>query len=87
MAQRTQAVKIAQARTLNQDPRKLRRRRVARGLSVSALSRRADVSMGTISNLERGTQSGQPRILAKLADALGCEVTDLLPDEPKGSAA
>lgn len=68
-------------RPLNQDPAKVRRRRVAAGLSLTALSERMGRSVGHLSEIEGGTRSASPELLAELAAALGREITDLMPDE------
>lgn len=69
-------------RELTQDPRRLRRRRIAAGLTIRELAVRAQVATGSISALENGDQSARVTMLAALASALGCEITDLMPDEP-----
>jgi transcriptional regulator with XRE-family HTH domain len=66
---------------VNQDPAKLKRRRIAAVLSVTELAALAGVSKGHLSELERRTRSASPAVLSRLAVALGCEITDLLPDE------
>ena len=68
-------------RELTQDPRKLRRRRIAAGLTIRQLSQKAQVGIGSISDLEHGKQSARPGMLAALAKALGCEISDLMTDE------
>lgn len=87
MAHRTTAVKRDEARELAQDPSRLRWRRRAAGLSVNELARQARLSSGTVSALENGRASAEPATLTKLAATLGCAITDLMPDEPNGSAA
>ena len=87
MAQPMQTVKRGKRRELSQDPRKLRRRRIAAGLTGRALRDLSGVSTGTISMLESGFQSASPTTLGKLAAALGCEIADLMPDAPSRSAA
>lgn len=74
-------------RTLTQDPRKLRRRRFAAGLTIHQLARKAGVGAGSISDLENAKQSARVTMLAALARALECEITDLMADEPNGNAA
>lgn len=87
MTQGTQAVKQDERRHLAQDPARLRWRRRAAGLSMGDLAKKSSLAKGTISNLERGTYSAEPATLAKLAAALGCQITDIMPDEPNSGAA
>jgi transcriptional regulator with XRE-family HTH domain len=68
-------------RPLNQDPNRLRRRRVATRLSMTELADRAGCSLSYLSQLEKGQYSASPEVLGSLADALGCEITDLMPAE------
>lgn len=73
-------------RKLNQDPRRLRRRRVAARLSVTSLASKAGCSVAYLWQLENGDYSASPDMLGRLADALDCDITDLMPPEP-GAAA
>jgi transcriptional regulator with XRE-family HTH domain len=76
------AVKRAEGdKELAHDPRRLRRRRRLAGLTVRELAAKAQVSVGSISMLENGKQSAGVKMLADLANALGCEIADLMPDE------
>lgn len=79
--------KTRQGRELNQDPVRLRRRRVAAGLSQVELADATECSFSYISQLENGKYSASATILARLAKALGCEITDLMPREPNEVAA
>jgi transcriptional regulator with XRE-family HTH domain len=84
VGQRVQSVKKPQGdRELTQDPQRLRRRRILAGLTVRQLSQKAGVATGSISELENGGKSARPPMLAKLAHALGCEIADLVPPEPR----
>lgn len=74
-------------RPLNQDPVRLRRRRVAKRLSITELARIAGCSVPYLSQLERGLYSASPAVLGALADALGCEIADLMPPEKKDKVA
>jgi transcriptional regulator with XRE-family HTH domain len=71
----------------SQDCRKLRRRRIAAGLTVREAAARAGCSFGHISMLENGDRSAGVRTLAALARAYDCQIIDLMPDEPNGAAA
>jgi transcriptional regulator with XRE-family HTH domain len=63
------------------DRAKLRRRRIAAGLSQTALAERAGVSGATVSYIESGDRNARPATLLAFAKALACETTDLMPDE------
>jgi transcriptional regulator with XRE-family HTH domain len=73
--------------TLTQDRRRLKRRRIAAGLTLRQAADRAECHFTTIGKLERGERSAEPGTLAALARAYGCKVIDLMPPEPKGVAA
>lgn len=67
-----------------QDPLKLKRRRITAGLNQVDLAASAEVHRTYISYLERQNgkaKSATPRTLARIAKALGCEITDLLSDD------
>lgn len=85
-AQRTQN-RADQAATRNQDPRQLRRRRVAAGLSLTQAASEAGCSVSHLSKLEHGDGNASPPLLAKLAGVYGCQISDLMPAEPGGAAA
>lgn len=73
---------------LTHDPRKLKLRRVAARLSVTKLAALAGCSKAHLSMLEDGQHGASPEMLGRFADALGCRITDLMPDEASnGSAA
>ena len=74
-------------RTLRQDPRRLRRRRELAGLSLRQLGDRTGLNFNHLSTLENGRHSANPSTLAKIALAVGCEISDLMPREPNGEAA
>ena len=87
MTKRLQSVKQPRGHTdVAIDMRKLRRLRLAAGLSVSELARRAGCSKGYVSMLEHGDRK-QPEAgkLAALAKALKCKIIDLMPDEPRAA--
>ncbi|WP_306838200.1 helix-turn-helix domain-containing protein [Catenuloplanes nepalensis] len=64
---------------LDHSPRRLRAQRVIAGLRLSELARRAEISKGTLSELESGTRNASPETLDKIATALGCTIADLTP--------
>jgi transcriptional regulator with XRE-family HTH domain len=73
-------------RELNQDPRRLRRRRVAKRLSVTSLANKAGCSVSYLWQLENGDYSASPELLGRLADELDCDITDLMPPETDSAA-
>lgn len=72
---------------LNQDPMRLRRRRVAARLSVTELAAKAGCSVSYLWQLENGHYSASPALLGALADALECPILDLMPPETEGAVA
>jgi transcriptional regulator with XRE-family HTH domain len=72
---------VKRDRPLNQDPSRLRRRRVAARLSITQLADKARCSVAYLWQLEHGDYSASPEMLGNLADALGCDITDLMPRE------
>jgi transcriptional regulator with XRE-family HTH domain len=59
------------------------RRREAVGLSCRALAQRARVPRASLQRLESGSVSPRLAVLLRLADALRCDLTDLLdPSKP-----
>ena len=65
---------------LDFDPVKLRARRIAYGLGVVELADKAKFSPSYLSELERGNRNPSPGLLKRIAVALECETTDLMPD-------
>jgi transcriptional regulator with XRE-family HTH domain len=75
-------------KTLTHDARRLKFRRTAAGLSLTAAAEHAGYSKAHLSMLEGGQDhSASPECLKALAEVYGCEIRDLMPDEPRGSAA
>jgi len=72
---------------LTHDPRRLKYRRVAAGLSVTDLADKAGYSKAHISMLEDGQHGASPECLRELARALRCEIADLMAAEPSGAVA
>jgi transcriptional regulator with XRE-family HTH domain len=68
-------------RELTQDKARLKRRRLAAGLTLREAAERARCDFSTIGKLEKGTRSAGAHMLAALAGAYGCEITDLMPPE------
>lgn len=61
---------------------RLRRERLARGLSQADLARIAGVSQPTVSFLERGLSRPRPRSRVAIARALGIDHAELFPIDP-----
>ncbi|MFF3884120.1 helix-turn-helix transcriptional regulator [Streptomyces sp. NPDC001914] len=61
------------------DPTRLKRRRIERGLSQTALAHQAGVSKQLVCMVEKGTANFSPANLSKITDVLGCDVDDLVP--------
>ncbi len=68
-------------RDLNQDQQRLKRTRIALGLSLNDVRDRCGLTISALSELENGRASARPATLARLAAAYGCEITDLMPAE------
>lgn len=58
----------------------LRTRRHAAGMTQAELARRAHVTTSYVTRLERATSAPGIDLVDKLAQALGCTVSDLLPE-------
>jgi XRE family transcriptional regulator, fatty acid utilization regulator len=60
--------------------KRIRHRRKAAGLTLDAISRRVGLSASAVSLIETGKREARVSTLAALADALGCQLADLLSD-------
>jgi transcriptional regulator with XRE-family HTH domain len=58
----------------------IREQRDAVGLTQDELANQAQLSRGSIANIERGMQSPQLYSLVLIAHALSCRLTDLVPE-------
>lgn len=65
-----------------QDPKRLQRRRIQAGLNRRQLAEQAGIHKSTIGRYERGLSNAAPGNLKRLAEALNCEIADLMPPEP-----
>lgn len=63
------------------DPQRLTRRRVEAGLSQNALAQKIGVTKQLVSAVSLGKANFSPETLAKVAEALNCEIADLLPQD------
>lgn len=73
---------------LDHDPARIRRRRVAARLELTALARLAKISKSHLSKIENGLTNPSPIVLGRIADALDCTVADLMaaaPEEAKSA--
>lgn len=61
------------------DRERLKRRRIEAGLSMTQLGKRTGISKQLISMVEGGRANFSPENLGKVAEALKCEIADLLP--------
>ena len=68
------------------DKRKLRLKRIRAGLTQPQLAKIAQLHPSHISLMERGGRGASPRTLNTLADVLGCDITELMPDEKQDAA-
>lgn len=64
-----------------QDPKRLKRRRIEAGLNRRELADRARIHRSYVSWLENGGRGASPRVLKRLAEALNCEIADLMAPE------
>lgn len=63
-------------------PNRLKELRQARGLSHDKLAERVNTSRGQIYQLEKGLRKLSLDWMVRLAEALGCQPTDLISDQP-----
>lgn len=63
------------------DPDKLRLKRIRARMSRPALAERAGLHPSHLGLLERGKRGTTPETLGVLADVLGCDIADLMPDK------
>ena len=63
------------------DPDKLRLKRIRARMSPAALAERAGLHPSHVRFLENGKRGTTPETLGILADALGCDIDDLMPDQ------
>lgn len=66
-------------------PETVRRKRIEAGLKQIDLARQAGISKPHMSSIEHGRVNPSPPVLGRLAEALGCEISDLMP--PQSAAA
>ena len=64
---------------LNQDPARLKRKRVEAGLGLREAAELAGISPSQLSKFENAKGNARPRRLASLAKVYDCEIPDLMP--------
>src|SRR3954467_15834989 len=65
--------------------RRVRHLRKARGLSLKQVATRSGISIGLLSQIERGRSSPSVRVLASLADSLAVGLGSLFEEDPAPS--
>jgi len=87
MSQRTESVKRSKG-TPSIDRERLRALRLAADLTAAELAERANCTREYVSLLEIGQRVNPSLgVVAALAEALGCQITDLMPSKPNGGRA
>lgn len=61
------------------DPAAIRLRRITVGLDLPRASQATGVSIGHLSNIERGKRGASPQMLQLLAKTYDCAISDFLP--------
>jgi transcriptional regulator with XRE-family HTH domain len=64
----------------------IRARRDRLGLTLEALAERTGVSRAMLSEIERGAKNPTIRVVVRIAEALGCSVSQLLGEQPSPAA-
>lgn len=59
----------------------LRQKRLALGLTLAVVAEQAEMDIGKLSRLERGLAKLTIEDAYRLADAMGCNLSDLAPDK------
>ncbi|MEO2091575.1 MAG: helix-turn-helix transcriptional regulator [Gemmataceae bacterium] len=72
--------RIQHAQIVLRFSRELRTRRLSAGMTQAELARRSHVTTSYITRLERATSAPGIDLVDKLAQALGCSVSELLPE-------
>ncbi|MFI0528511.1 helix-turn-helix domain-containing protein [Streptomyces scabiei] len=82
-------METAQTPRLAHDPRRVHRKRVQAGLAQNQLAARIGISAAQLCRIEKGRSGASAPVLARLAEALDCEIDDLMPPEsaPEPDAA
>lgn len=73
-------------RPLPQDPKRIFRKRWESGLTQLQLAEKAQISAQQMSAIESGTKGASVDSLHRLSDALGCDVSELMPAETAASS-
>ncbi|MER5706031.1 helix-turn-helix transcriptional regulator [Streptomyces sp. NPDC002122] len=59
------------------DGPEIRRQRERRGYGLRRFAKAAHINHGYLSRIERGLQSPQPEVMARIAKVLGCRIVDI----------
>ncbi|MEW2127059.1 helix-turn-helix transcriptional regulator [Streptomyces sp. NPDC007259] len=59
------------------DGREIRRQREQRGYGLRSFARAAGISHTHLSRIETGARGAQPEVMARIADLIGCRISDL----------
>lgn len=59
------------------NPNRIREIRKSKGMTLSVLAGRIDISIAYLSDIENGNRNGSQATIGRIADALGVEVTEL----------
>ncbi|MER7813864.1 helix-turn-helix transcriptional regulator [Streptomyces sp. NPDC096153] len=59
------------------DGPKIRRQREQHGYGLRRFAKAAAISHPYLSRIERGHKNPQPEVMARIADVLGCQISDL----------
>ncbi|MFJ5728763.1 helix-turn-helix domain-containing protein [Streptomyces paradoxus] len=63
------------------DGRLIRRRRIRLGHGLNRFAALAGISGPALSRIENGQRDPRPETLKKIADALGCQIDEVMADE------
>lgn len=74
----------ADGRCYHQDPERLKRARFAAAMTVKELAQKTGYTPGHIYRLKKGANYSTGPVLLALADALGCDIADLMPGRVPG---
>ncbi|MEU2510215.1 helix-turn-helix transcriptional regulator [Streptomyces sp. NPDC007863] len=62
------------------DGREIRRQREERGYGLRRFAKAAQIHHAYLSRIERGERRPQPEVMARIANVLGCRISDLQRD-------
>ncbi len=68
-------------KTIPTDGAAIRRRRILAGHTTYGLATLAEISQGHLVHIEHGRRFGTPPVLKRIADALGCGISDIVHED------